>query len=178
LKLFGSFIAHLRQQSSKAFAATNYTYVHNIPLPATPSMFVRYVDTTPTQSSYYQRWNQYRYQSSSGILAGCNLYCGPRAYLVNVNGTLICWRDQNSNFWGQFKYPEFCIPDVETTNACKILIPNLAAVGYCNMILYQHIPAYANYTCCYDDHNSGVGLNIDLTLRYATTSYYTLRNAE
>ena len=79
-------------------AAANYSAVHSISLPSSPSGFTRYVDTTQAQSSYGQRPNQYRY-TYDNIVAGttCNFYCGPRSFLTVVNDVYVCKRDRN--FW-------------------------------------------------------------------------------
>jgi hypothetical protein len=51
------------------------------------------------------------------------------------------------------------------------------AVGYCDMTAYILLTGYANYECCYDDHNSGSAKRTELTKRDATTTYFSLRNA-
>jgi hypothetical protein len=164
----------------KAFAAANYAYVHNITRPTTPNLFVRYVDTTPSQSSYTVRANQYKYTFVITVAGTvCNLYCGPRAFLIiDSKGNFVCWRDQDPNFWGsQPAYGKICIPDVEKTPACNVAVPTLFSVGYCDMVAYILISGYSNYECCYDDHNSGSAKRTELTKRDATTTYFSLRNA-
>jgi hypothetical protein len=133
--------------SWNAFAAANYTYVHNISHPAVPTGFNRYVDTSANQSTYFQRPNQYRYYSTFSLLgAVCSIYCGPRSFLTtDTNGSYICQRDQDKNFWGATSYAKYCIPDFDASYTCRAISLTQGSIANCNMIAYKNIPAYANY---------------------------------
>ena len=160
------------------FAANNQAYVQSLTssLPSIPSGYSRYTDTTPNQANYANRWNQYRYNISNGY-GTCNVYCGLRSFLTtDANGTYVCYRDQDSNFWGGASgYTSHCIPDVDKTNACSLALPDYGGVGRCNMASYTD-PKFAAYECCYTTITIPPPDN--LIVRFVRTTLYTLRNAE
>lgn len=159
-----------------AFATTNATYVQSLTasLPSIPSGYTRFSN----QSLYGFRWNQYRYSAvSNGVT--CNVYCGLRSFLtIDSNGSYVCYRDQNSNFWGTTGYNSYCIPDVDRNSACTTLQGAYADVGQCNMVAYNGNPQLAGYECCYNDANKASYVPNDLTKRAKTTNAFALRNAE
>ena len=60
----------------------------------------------------------YIYKRTLAAPATCTFHCGPRSFLVNLNGDLVCQRDISTRYWGSvtdvpsIPVASYCRPDV------------------------------------------------------------------
>lgn len=57
----------------------------------------------------------YVYKRTPTTAASCQVFCGPRSFLVNLNGNLVCQRDYSPRYWGSVTD----IPTIQMNNYCR-----------------------------------------------------------
>lgn len=107
------------------------------------------------------RYNQYSYVAYN-LAYPCKVACGPRSFLVKINGLLLCQRDDSPNYWGSINHgASLCVPDfplIPSKGMCAQILGS-ASLSYTNCLDGQIPSAYtsANYNkCCFNDAGSDV----------------------
>ena len=131
-----------------------------------------YDQTLSGYTNYTIRSRQYMWWVQ--ISPTCQIYCGPNSYLVKVNNTLLCQRDQY--YWAAYTgYSKYCIPDSIATGMCIGI--SLGLQGICSSLTYINTPYY-NIDCCYNNFNTNTQPLTDLTNKFVTTTYRNLFRSE